>query len=1859
MNAPSESLSLGWISLDLDEHIDKARCSFEAYLSNPEGENEATKLVETLEYIDLCVAVFNDAGLEVAASFSSELADLVKALESNSVSSKHEAYQAIIGGFNQLLNYLSRIKGSGVDEASSMLVVLNDVRSAAGKPLSLSTDFFQPNSAVIEFNADAITTALKTIDWIGLDDFFTSLKVGLAEINVSPDDHRNALLEMQGAIKNLDWFKSGLLESEAATVADGQADQLVAEMLMAYETIINGALKNANRLPISAGQVISHSLNLLSKAAQGTKVTKTSKKGKAGFSADIWQQTFDELLFCAAITSDNSKSAETLFKKYNLSEAIKIDNINSMLRLGTPDIETVDIVLGGLIDDILVLQNALQMCADADGDISNCGDLHSMAANLQYTMQIVQFYDLSAALAEVVTELETIQASGQANFEQLESVATQLFNIDLVLKKQRSGGGRDDSELTVIDQVKNGLVETRGFLAEIISLVESGNTSQDWHTPLAAIEEKFIEARGAAKFITCDSLESTLQLVDAFFATNIKTPIAQSELVLVSNSCSELNNAVESLETYLEAMKHSNHALVENLINLVIEQLGGNTVSAIDSTSSEHMVSGSQALTTDSEDIVEATAEDNTAAYSEEVLEGEFDEEIIEIFIEEAGEVFEAINENFIHLQEKRSLGDEFAELRRGYHTLKGSGRMAGAEHVGEAAWSIEEMLNRVIDKSIPLNDSVISLLGEANQYLPVLVEYFGRRLVPYAPALDSLVTRAKLLMQDANIAIVIGESLELEENKASVTNQEIETSQTEQDSEIHDASSNELDAVSDNIKEVNVEDPVEQEVQFDFNQIIENNVEDQEASDSIVEEQPETEDLTAELASEGQDLYAIYMEEVDVQFATLDQYLTRVDIEKAAVMPEEAIERAFHTLAGGARIAGIQPIADIMAPAELLTGQIRRHAAIDSTEQALLVRACHWLRAYLSDSQPSNNERLQLIDDFNEQITKEFAISESNGESNFGELQLECSLILEASQFLREWRVLGSVPEQYQAMLDELKNIADTSADVQPVHDLCESMLSVYECCSKRGLHFQAYQVMVQAHIDLANMLDRMAAGQNPQVTSVTNDISNLLDREQALNNELSSRDKVSVSNNTSTATSDVDDEIVAIFIEESQDLIEEIESSVKEWLSNQTDQSYLESLLRPLHTIKGGARMAGLGQIGDLCHDFEALLQAAKIGSEKTNASFFKKVSAHLGDLVGALSDIHADEDSKSDEQSDDQAASKRVAEVVRVPADLLEQLVNLAGETSISRSLMEEQVSEFTHSIDEIDSTVERLKEQLRRLEIETEAQINFRREQVEIEGLEEFDPLEMDRYSQLQQLTKSLVESASDLKDLKGTLRDKTRDVETLLIQQARINTELQEGLMHTRTVPLSRTIVPRLRRTIRQVSGELDKPVTFDVGSADGELDRSVIERMVAPLEHVLRNAIDHGIESPASRKKLGKPEAGAIKLDIGREGGDVVLKIIDDGKGIDVAAVKKKAISLGLIEKSAELSDEEIQQFIFSAGFSTAKKVTQISGRGVGMDVVQSEIRELGGSVELVSQQNVGTTFIFRLPFTVSMNRALLVSAGGESLAVPLDSVEGIVRVSPYELDEYYGEDAVDFMYAGQHYDFRYLGSLINGSQPQYSADMVGALPVLLVRSGERLVAFQVDRLLGSREIVVKSLGPQFSELQGIAGATVLGDGSVVMIADLSGIVKLESSQSTATDQDTNLSGSGNDRVIAMVVDDSVTVRKVTTRLLERQGFDVITAKDGLDAMEKLEEVKPDFMLLDIEMPRLDGFEVVSRVRHDERLADLPVIMITSRTGEKHRDRALALGANEFLGKPYQEQVLFAKINELLPDLIQQQAANE
>ena len=763
--------------------------------------------------------------------------------------------------------------------------------------------------------------------------------------------------------------------------------------------------------------------------------------------------------------------------------------------------------------------------------------------------------------------------------------------------------------------------------------------------------------------------------------------------------------------------------------------------------------------------------------------------------------------------------------------------------------------------------------------------------------------------------------------------------------------------------------------------------------------------------------------------------------------------------------------------------------------------------------------------------------------------------------------------------------------------------------------------------------------------------------------------------------------------FLEEAEELLEQAQGLLKQWFEQRGNRSLLLQLQRNAHSLKGGARMVEMDAIAIIAYHLENAFEQFGVHHFSSNVydnllntalawlndAIFKRQYANFDGLKQSLekmefvdvaaqlpqkfsaTDIFTPEYTMEFVQGDgteppsmlgEWETTERIEqnnEMIRVSADVIEKMIDLSGENAINRSRIEMDLGQLGGTLTEMELAIKRLADQLRRMEGELESQI-IARHGGENSRYADFDPLEMDQYSSLNQLSKSLAESASDLVDFKTTLSEKIRDTEGLLLQQSRIQAEIQESLMRTRLVPFSR-LLPRLQRIVRQTASTLNRPTELVVNNTEGELDRSILERLVAPFEHMLRNAIDHGIEDREQRLQAKKPETGHIVLDIGRQGTDIVVTFSDDGKGIDVNRIKDKAIQTGLMTTDQKLDQEEVLQFIFHPGFSTAAQVTQISGRGVGLDVVQSDIKALGGHVSVSSVLGKGTTFTIRVPTTVAVSDALMVKAGDQQFAFPLAQIDRIVRISPMALEQYFDSQEDYFKIDQERYRLRYLSEFVARQPIPRLNGVVHSLPVLLIKGAQgQTTALLVDQLIGSRgQIVVKPIGQQFSSIGVIAGATILGDGQVCLILDGQNIARQAQSTVRSKQADETYTKQRYDeRRLIMIVDDSVTVRKVTSRLLERQGYDVVTAKDGVDAIEQLETIKPDLMLLDIEMPRMDGFEVTNLVRHHEIHRDLPIIMITSRTGEKHRERALSLGVNQYMGKPFQEETLLENIESLL-----------
>jgi chemosensory pili system protein ChpA (sensor histidine kinase/response regulator) len=613
----------------------------------------------------------------------------------------------------------------------------------------------------------------------------------------------------------------------------------------------------------------------------------------------------------------------------------------------------------------------------------------------------------------------------------------------------------------------------------------------------------------------------------------------------------------------------------------------------------------------------------------------------------------------------------------------------------------------------------------------------------------------------------------------------------------------------------------------------------------------------------------------------------------------------------------------------------------------------------------------------------------------------------------------------------------------------------------------------------------------------------------------------------------------------------------------------------------------------------------------------------------------------------------APTRAGAAVRVRPELLDRLVNQTGEVMISRSRMESELVTLRGSLKDLTGNLDRLRQQLRDLELQAETQMQSRLAQAR-DADQSFDPLEFDRFTRVQELTRMMAESVNDVATVQRNLQRAVESTEDGLVAQARQTRELQRDLLRTRMVEFE-GISERLYRVVRQASKETGKQVRLDISGGHIEMDRGVLDRMTAAFEHLLRNSVVHGIETPEARLALGKPAEGRIDIRLAQELNDVSVVFEDDGAGLDLGRLREKALAQGFVEAGVVLSDDEAAQLVFTPGLSTANEVSSLAGRGVGMDVVRNDVVALGGRIETTTRSGRGARFKLVLPLTTAVTQVVMVRAGTLTMGVPSNLVEVVRRLSAAELAQAYAKGSLTV--TGEEVPFYWAGALLQSSAHSLQAQG-RTLPVVIFRSAAQRVAMHVDEVLGNQEVVVKNLGPQLSRLPGLAGMSVLASGAVALIYNPVALATVYGAQvpdwvaaqahrvkPVVADEETpvvDLAVSG--VPLVLVVDDSITVRRVTQRLLQREGYRVSMAADGLQALERLQQERPTVVLSDIEMPRMDGFDLVRNIRSDPRLASLPVIMITSRIAEKHREHARELGVDHYLGKPYSEDELLALI---------------
>ena len=612
------------------------------------------------------------------------------------------------------------------------------------------------------------------------------------------------------------------------------------------------------------------------------------------------------------------------------------------------------------------------------------------------------------------------------------------------------------------------------------------------------------------------------------------------------------------------------------------------------------------------------------------------------------------------------------------------------------------------------------------------------------------------------------------------------------------------------------------------------------------------------------------------------------------------------------------------------------------------------------------------------------------------------------------------------------------------------------------------------------------------------------------------------------------------------------------------------------------------------------------------------------------------------------------------VRVRAPLLDRLVNQAGEVSITRSRIESGIVQIKTSLIDLTENLERLRAQLRDIEFHGEVQMTSRLEAAKA-AAQTFDPLEFDRFTRFQELTRMMAESVNDVATVQRSLQRSLEVTEDELVAQSRMTRELQDDLLRTRMVEFE-GLSDRLYRVVRQAAKETGKSVRLDIVGGSIEVDRGVLDRMTGSFEHLLRNCVSHGIESPEERTAAGKDATGSIVVSLSQEGNEVSVEFRDDGGGLNLARIRDKGVAMGLIDPHGAVSDAELANLIFSPGFSTAQTVTELSGRGIGMDVVRSEVNAMGGRVETATAAGQGTAFKLILPLTTAVTQVVMLRCGDSSVAVPSTLVEVVRRSALAEVEQAYASGA--YPLGERTVPFFWLGALLQ-TNPRSTEPAGRTCSVVVIRSAQQRIALHVDEVLGNQEVVVKNLGPQLSRLPGLTGVTLLASGAVALIYNPVALATLygeSARQATLAARQAPVNRvpetpsaapvSASQAPLIMVVDDSLTVRRVTQRLLLREGYRVVLAKDGLDALERLAEAVPNVVLSDIEMPRMDGFDLVRNMRADARLRNLPVIMITSRIAQKHRDYASELGVDHYLGKPYSEEDLLALISGYTRNLV-------
>jgi len=1949
--------SLSWVKAQLDDVLSDAQVSLNEYIEN-KTDGELENCIEHLQLIHGTLQMVEVYG---ASMLAEEMQRTTTALLEGSVERAEDAYDVLMRAMLQLPDYLEGIQAGKKDAPITLMPLINDLRAARNEGLLTESVLFSPDleSADLKsdgYDASAIESGKLQAE---IKRLRTHYQLGLLDFIQNKKEHIG-LQRIRAVLRALE------------KVSDNDE---VRRIWMVVGALAEGLMKQGIERNLSINMLL---------AAVDRQLKCILDHGEDDFSRQYSKELIKNVLYYVGLCTVDSKSITAVKEAYNLSDLIHQESDESAT-IGGLNADLFDTVSKGITEDIMRVKDVLELFMQSNeqdveqlfpvveqlGKIADTYGMLGMGATRQSIMdQRVVMEGIVSGDTEISEQVVLGIASGLLNAESelKDYIDSRSGFVDMSPDKEDQIVPASEYRQVVHKVVAEGLKNFSVAKEAVLSYVSGiGDKEQ-----LDIIINRLEEVRGVSMMLPLDRVEFQIEKLQNF----IRVALLNNGHQVSDSEQDTVADVVTSIEYFFEALSEGRPGVEQGLnagdeaarkLEEITEFYSGvgqestaesrekhpedvtdeqSEVETIESAPSEREPDKSEVAAA----VPQTIEPQDVVQYS--ILADDADEEIVEIFIEEAVEVLGELHEYLPQWRANNDDEEALAIVRRSFHTLKGSGRLLGAEMIGEFSWKFENMLNRVIDKKITISESFFNVLDESLGVLPQLIEQLKGNREPIDKIAQLMASADALAEGRDTWTDVINESV----------SEAADFDHSSEDEKIHLV-----------VNEVAIEDNVggAVDVVIDESSEIEN-IEDERGIDNI-----SASSVSAIAPHDGRDEVSVTLQEIaENSHKTVADFAGDTDLVEEVLMPEvlqevaeeKADEKDDSVLTGedeftaeeikqvkadvidldlinidkelGSSEELKEPVDDAEHEFEIIIDE--NVVNINATEDALDIDPM-LLKIYHDESQGYVETIRQLIDKSEREnqplkVEKNLirAFHTLYGSARTAEVGPIADLSGAAEKYIKVRQEGGeeNIPDEVVAVFKEIERSISGMLSAVEEGNLPGSNKTLLDKIHK------IVQQEIQEQLQQSWRGNSAAKDHNLAEETLSEDNActvvdeNSGDSAYGLNNTI---DEKSAQQPVEMSYGDIDDELIDIFLEEAEELLENCEHVLSEIKNTPNSTEHIQQLQRNMHTLKGGARMADLTPVGDLTHKLESLVvmvsnsqvdaditlfdilqesldaltnmlvnvkkrqplmpannlniridmlmrgeaeekraverfdielselepgndEVAEEGDEPENIdiSHLLAGSKDVGSAENVLSVADEVTQKKTEDKKQETEASphwgqrstdvnfKDSQEQIRVRSDLLNNLVNYAGEVNIYHARMGKQIADFGFNLSELTQTVVRLKEQLRKLEIETEIQIRSGYEKESDNYDDTFDPLEMDQYSTLQQLTRSLSETAADVDSINEILTDITRDSETLLLQESRVSTDLQEGLMRTRMVRFG-GLSSRLRRIVRQIARELGKEVEVEIIGESSEVDRTVLDRIIAPIEHILRNAVAHGIEKPEVRKAVGKNETGKIIIKVDRQGTDVVICINDDGAGINANKVREKAIRQGLITADEKLSDHDALQFILQSGFSTADEVTQVSGRGVGMDVVDSEIKQLGGMLDIDTVQGKGVDFTIRLPLTLAINQALLVNAGEDVFAVPLASIEGVVRMTGYELQRFYDSNNHLYEFNGVEFELKHLGGLLTGYQPDYSKQLQ-LFPVLLVRVGDQHFALHVDDMLGRREIVVKPVGMQIGAVRGISGATILADGRVVLILEMSALVAAESLFKQLEPVEIVPEPVVDTKKTIMVVDDSITIRKITERMLKRYGIEVVLAKDGVDATSQLQDNIPDLMLLDIEMPRMDGFEVASFVRNDTRLKDLPIIMITSRTGSKHKEKAMEIGVNQYLGKPFQEDDLLSNINQIL-----------